>query len=331
MEGNTAILDEIVLDLIIIGGGPAGLSAAINASAEGLTTLLLEGSERFGGQAGTSSRIENYLGFTQGLSGPELARLAVDQASRLGAFLEHSRQVVEVRPEGQYWKVICANGQQYVARAVLVTTGARWRRLDVPGAAGSRTLVYNATPEVLESFSGQPVAVIGAANSAGQAALHLADQGAEVTVLARRTLSAAMSHYLVERILEHPGMRALEHTQVRAVADGVDGGTLQLSSGAQLDVAAAFVYIGSEPTPSPFLAGHATTDAKGFLVTAGSGSFAVAGAPGLFAAGDIRSGSRKRVATATGEGATATAEVWTYVRETLASERERPAPVRAYA
>ena len=332
-ENPQQTLGTIAVDLVIIGGGVAGLSAAINSSAEGLTTVLLEERKRFGGQAGTSTRIENYLGFAEGASGPELTEFAVTQAARLGAHLSTGRRVSQIRPHGRIWKVICDTGHEYVTRAVLICTGQQWRRLEVPGARMCKALVYGPTPEVLARLSGKRVAVVGAANSAGQAALYLAEHnGCQVTILSRRTLGAAMSAYLTDRIGTYPGIRTLEHTEVRAVTDNADGGaTLELTSGEMLGVAAALIYIGMVPTPSTFLSGLATTDAEGFLVTAAPEGFALAGARGLFAAGDIVSGTRKRVATATGNAATAIAEIWNYVREVLTAEAEDTAAPRVRA
>lgn len=306
-----------MLDLVIIGGGPAGLSAAANGAAEGLTVHLIEAAGRFGGQAGTSSRIENYLGFPEGLSGPDLTRRAVAQAERLGATLELRRRAVSLTHDGDAWRVECAGGDAYRARAVLVASGAEWRQLDAPGATGATRLHYGAAPEFLARFAGESVAIIGAANSAGQAALYLAGNGAHVTILARRTLDAAMSAYLVSRIRRHPRIEAAEHCEVSAVAETADVAALALkgAGAAQLrgalTVSAAFVYIGARPAAA-FVAEHARTDERGFVLPAAPGTFAASGAAGLYIAGDIRSGSRKRVATAAGEGATATAEVWSY-------------------
>jgi thioredoxin reductase (NADPH) len=292
-------------DLVIIGAGPAGLSAAANGAAEGLRVAALE-STRFGGQAGTSSRIENYLGFPDGLSGADLTRRAVAQATRLGAALHSGQRVTALERDGARWRVECASGASFIAPAVLLATGARWRELDIPGAAGPN-VHYAAPREVLHGYAGAPVAIIGAANSAGQAALELARIGCAVTVIARRTLADGASRYLVDRIAGHPRVTVLEHARPGAILpDGV-----ALEDGRLVPAAGVFPYIGAVPA-ADFLPDDVARDARGYVLTA-PGSYA-SSAPGLFVAGDARAASRKRVATAAGEGATATAEVFDYVQ-----------------
>jgi len=295
-------------DLLIIGAGPAGLSAATNSASEGLETCVLEAAPAAGGQAATSSRIENYPGFPDGVDGATMAQKFAQQAERLGARIETDAPVYSLtRGESGLW-----HAGEHVARAVLLANGADYRRLDVPGAAESDAILYGAPAEVHPQYAGRPVAVIGAANSAAQAALNLARFGARVTLLARRTLAAGASAYLVARIAATGGIRVFERTSVAAVEPDPEGAYL-ITEGAHsgpLFVAAAFAYIGAVPR-ADFARGVCSLDSSGF-VQARDG-FATS-ARGLFVAGDIRAGSRKRVAAAVGEGAQAVAQAWQYVK-----------------
>lgn len=303
-------------DLIVIGAGPAGLSAALNGAAEGLATRVLEAGSRTGGQAGTSSLIENYPGYVDGASGADIARDFTRQALRLGAKLETDSRVDSLAPDGTGWRVRTHDARQYHGRAIILAAGVDYRRLEAPGAAETDRIKYGATPEVHAHYAGEPVAVIGAANSAAQAALNLARNGARVTILARRTLEDGASAYLVARIRSHPRVSVRERVTVARVFDTGGAAALELSDGSTLSVAAAFAYIGAEPRAG-FAAGACQLDSRGF-VEALAGTLESPTAPGVFVAGDLRSGSRKRVAAAVGEGAIAAARAWSHVHGEVA-------------
>lgn len=289
----------MVYDVIVIGGGPAGLSAALNAAAEGLSTILLERGGGLGGQAGTSSRIENHLGFPDGVTGPCLTERSVAQAERLGARIVTGHTVRALYRQGDHWVAECAQARVR-GLAVIVAAGVDFRRLDVPGG---ETALYGAAPGEHGQFAGRPVAVIGGGNSAGQAALNLSGHGCPVAVVVRRPLEATMSAYLIERIAADRRI-AVVHGTPAAIEDG----WLVLAGGAQISAVAVFAYIGAHPR-TDFLADACPCDGAGYVVADAD----LQAAPGLFVAGDVRAGSRKRVAAAAGEGAIAAAHAWTYV------------------
>jgi thioredoxin reductase (NADPH) len=292
-------------DLVIIGGGPAGLSAALNGAAEGLDVLLLEGLDYLGGQAATSSRIENYLGFPDGIAGEPLTRKAAKQAARLGADLRTSHRVVSAahNPATGYWAVECAGGTTHLSRAVLVAVGVDYRRLGIHGGDAEHVL-YGAPASAHEECQDHNVVVIGGGNSAGQAALNLAHLGARVTLLVRRPLRATMSQYLIERVALHPGV-----TPVLGEPEVIDGPWVTAADGGAYRADRVFVYIGSTPR-TDFLHHCCTVVDPGYIQTDGSHA---ANDAGLFAAGDVRAGSFKRVAAAVGEGAVAAASAWRHI------------------
>lgn len=296
-----------MLDLLIIGGGPAGLSAAENAASEGLSVRLLERG-RLGGQAGTSSRIENYLGFPNGVSGERLARLAAKQAQRLGADLRTGQEVKTLHRLDDGWRASCQHGH-HEARTVLLASGVDWRHLAVPGIAADEPVLYGATPTVLRHFKGRTIALVGAANSAGQAAIYAADHGARVLVLARSAIEQQMSSYLVARVRAAKTITVKEGVSVTQIIREPHGLALSLTDGSTADVSALLPYIGAHPV-SAFVPATCQRDPDGYVL---SDDYSVRGETGLFVAGDLRSGSRKRVATATGEGATVIASVLTYL------------------
>lgn len=303
-------------DLLIVGGGPAGLAAAVNAASEGLHTIVLDRAATFGGQASTSSRIENYLGFPVGLSGAELAEAAVQQARRFGAELHNSSTVIDLRTVDAQHQVMCESGSIYTCPAILIASGVTYRRLDVPGIEElvGRGVYYGVNPGDVEAFRGQHVHVVGGANSAGQAAIHLAQHGAEVDILTRSPLDKGMSTYLIERIRDLD-IRVRQGARVAAVRGELGSASkpwlshVTVADPERIDTeesAALLVFIGAEPHVewAPQLA----RDGRGFILTGSDildapRQFLESSTPGVFVAGDVRSSSVKRVAAAAGEGA----------------------------
>jgi thioredoxin reductase (NADPH) len=306
--------DGRAVDLVVVGAGPAGLAAAVYGASEGLSTLLLDRAG-LGGQAAKSARIENYLGFPNGLSGEDLARLAMPQALKFGVRIHAPCTVtgVDVTDE-RHPAVLLQDGARIRCRAVIAATGARYRRLDLPGWAAfekAGCIRYAATALDVRDFAHRPATVLGGANSAGQAALSLAAHGATVDLVVRgATLDLRMSSYLTDRIRAHPGIRVHPGSSVRELtgADTLGAVVIEDSRGhrAELDSHALFCFIGADPE-SGWLAGLAT-DEDGFVRTGGPLPFQTS-SPRIFAAGDLRAGSTKRVAAAVGEGAGAVASV----------------------
>ena len=307
-------------DLIIVGGGPAGLAAAVYGASEGLRTVLVE-REAPGGQAGQSSRIENYLGFPNGLSGADLARRAHDQARRFGAELLTVQEVTGLEARGPQRVVTLAGGGELAGHTVLVATGVAYRRLDAPGIAEleGRGIYYGASVVEAEACRDQTVVVVGGANSAGQAAVYLSRQAKRVLVLVRGpSLEASMSHYLIEQIAAIENVEVRTRTQV-AAASGSDHLERLALSGAdgdeELDAAAMFVFIGAQPY-TDWVGGQVARDGRGFVLSGPDAGVAESHRwaldrdpfllettlPGVFVAGDVRHRSIKRVASAVGEG-----------------------------
>ncbi|MPV37263.1 FAD-dependent oxidoreductase [Georgenia subflava] len=320
-------------DLIVVGAGPAGLAAAVYGASEGLRTLIIE-RDAAGGQAGQSSRIENYLGFPSGLSGADLARRATAQARRFGAEFLLTDEVVAIDGHAGVIGVSLGNGTELRAHSVVVATGVDYRRLDVPGAdrLTGRGVYYGAAVSETSSVRGEVVHLVGAANSAGQAALHFAAAAERVTILVRGAdLSASMSHYLVQRIAATPNIEVRYSTAVEEVRgrDRLEEIVLRDTADGHLTTEPAnalFVLIGAVPR-TDWLDGGIARDDRGFVLSGPTVRRAGAGrswplerdpylmetnVPGVFAAGDVRLGSGKRVATAVGEGATAVMSVWQY-------------------
>jgi thioredoxin reductase (NADPH) len=316
-------------DLVIVGGGPAGLAAAVYGASEGLRTVMVE-REAPGGQAGQSSRIENYLGFPGGLSGSDLARRATDQARLLGAELLTVQDVVGLRVEGAGRFVELSGGTTLSANCVLVASGVSYRQLDTPGfeELSGAGVYYGAAVTEARSCSNQNVVVIGGANSAGQAAVHFAENRARVTMLVRGdSLERSMSHYLIERIrgLENIDVR----TQAEAIAAEADDGRLSRLriSGPNgddvVDADACFVFIGASPR-TDWLEGVVARDERGFILAGPDVRddgwplkrdpyLLETSVPGVFVAGDVRARSIKRVASAVGEGSMAVSLVHQYL------------------
>jgi thioredoxin reductase (NADPH) len=293
--------------------GRHGLSAAVYGCSEGLSTLVVEGSA-LGGQAGTSRRIENYLGFPAGISGDELTARAIMQARKFGARTAAPYRAVALEPGDRHHVVRLEGGHAVTARAVVLATGAEYRRLPVDGidAYEGLSVFYAAGPPEARRCGGARVAVVGGGNSAGQAAVWLTRGGVLVTLLHRRSdLRETMSDYLV-RDLDRYGVAVRGETEVVGV-DGADGelSAVTLTDGTRLPVSALFLFLGASPC-TDWLAGVVATDEDGFVLTgnhAGDRDPLETSLPGVLAAGDVRAGSIKRCATAVGEGAMAVQHV----------------------
>lgn len=312
---------KTVYDLLVVGAGPAGLAAAVYGASEGLRTLVLDASAP-GGQAGSSSRIENYLGFPTGISGAELTGRATLQAQKFGARFSTPCEAAGLRGNGATSTVVLEDGAQVSGRCVLIATGADYRQLDVPGRERFDGLgvYYAATPTELAGVRGSEVVVVGGGNSAGQAATFLADHADRVHLLLRgNDLRRGMSSYLATRIEQSEKIRILPTTEVTALrgADRVEEVALRnTTTGEERTVRtpAVFTFIGASPRTG-WLAGAVEMDRHGFILTGrgvgpcGEGTTdrepytLETSHPGVFAAGDVRAGSIKRVASAVGEGA----------------------------
>src|SRR5450631_67867 len=321
-------------DLAIVGGGPAGLAAAVYGASEGLHTVMIE-REAPGGQAGMSSRIENYLGFPTGLSGADLARRAVVQALRFGVEIL-SQEVVGARAEGPYRILKLADGNEISCHALMIATGVQWRRLDVPGIdrlQGAGVYYGGGATEAL-SCKGENVYVVGGANSAGQAAMNFARYAERVVMVVRGdSLSSTMSQYLIDQIKETPNIQLWTHASVSEVhgdthLEEVSVLCIDTSKVERVPASAMFIFIGALPR-TDWLAGTVERDDRGFVLT---GPDVMQGGehpkgwtlerdpflletnvPGIFAVGDVRHGSVKRVASGVGEGSVAVQFIHQYL------------------
>jgi len=300
---------EEEVDLLVVGAGPAGLGAAVYGASEGLATLVVE-SNALGGQAGSSRRIENYLGFPAGITGTELTSRAVTQARKFNARTATPYRAESLEQAGDRYRVRLEGQHEILARTVLLATGADYRRLPIDGLAEYEgiSVFYAAGPPEAELCGASRVAVVGGGNSAGQAAVWLARGGALVTLLHRRAdLRETMSDYLV-RELDRYGVVVRDQSEI-ADLHGERGQleAVTLKGGARLPVSYLFLFLGAAPC-TEWLDGAVARDEGGFVVTgaaAGGASLLETSLPGVFAAGDVRSGSTKRCATAVGEGAMA--------------------------
>lgn len=322
-------------DLIVIGGGPAGLGSAVYGASEGLRTVLVERTAT-GGQAGQSSRIENYLGFPDGVSGAQLTDRARRQAAKFGAEMLTAREVTGLEINGPARTVRFADGSAIAAHTVILATGVSYRQLEAPGLAeltGCGVFYGSALTEAA-GCEGHDVYIVGGANSAGQAAVFLAKGAKSVTLLVRGpSLTASMSHYLIQQVAGTPGISVRTHTEVVAAhGDGhLEGLTLRdTTTGAteQVDAQWLFVFIGAAPL-TDWLDGVVVRDERGFVIAGpdltADGSppagwepsrppyHLETSVPGVFAAGDVRAESAKRVASAVGEGAMAVMLVHRYL------------------
>jgi thioredoxin reductase (NADPH) len=320
-------------DLVIVGGGPAGLAAAVYGASEGLSTVLLE-REAPGGQAGTSSRIENYLGFPQGLSGAELARRAVSQAKRFGVEVLSPQEVTGVQINGPYRIVTLADGSTINGKVLLIATGVSYRKLDVPGAerlTGAGVYYGAAMTEAL-ACRDEDVYIVGGANSAGQAAMYFARYARRVVMLVRGdSLSKSMSQYLINQIGATPNIEVLTHSSVVEAHGETSLQSLTIASAAtgerqSVPASALFIFIGAMPR-TDWLEGVVDRDPNGFILAGPDllregrrpkgfdrdPYLLETSVPGIFVAGDVRSGSVKRVASGVGEGSIAIQFVHRYL------------------
>jgi thioredoxin reductase (NADPH) len=321
-------------DLVILGAGPAGLGAAVYAASEGLRTAVIE-KQATGGQAGTSSRIENYLGFPNGLSGAELAQRATLQASRFGAEILTAQEAVAVRVDGPYRLVALADGTELACHALLVATGVTVRKLDLPHVQrlSGAGIYYGAALTEAAHHKGEHVLVVGGANSAGQGAMFFARYAGKVTILVRgSSLEEGMSQYLVDQIRATPNIEVLTQAEVAAVhgVQRLEAVTVCRNGvEEQFATRALFLFIGAEPH-SEAVAGLVARDEDGFILTGADLMHhgrrprgwrlrrdplpLETSVPGIFAAGDVRQGAVRRVASAVGEGAVAVSLVHQYLR-----------------
>ena len=326
-------LERTVYDLVIVGAGPGGLAAAVYGASEGVNTVVLERTAP-GGQAGRSMRIENYLGFPTGITGAELAERAVVQANKFGAQLSVAAPVAGLTFDNRYPVVRLDGGEQVAAKCLLIATGADYRMLNVEGCREfeGRGVYYAATPTEAQMCRGSDVVVVGGGNSAGQAVVFLAGQVRKVYLVIRGdNLSKDMSSYLAHRIEGTPNIEVLFNTEVRRMHGDNYLGEVELANNKtgevrKLKVAALFSFIGATPR-TDWLPPEIEKDAKGFVRTGPSLAqsprwtgrrqpfLLETSRPGVFASGDVRSGSIKRVASAVGEGAMAVQLVHEYLKE----------------
>ena len=306
-------------DLLVVGAGPAGLAAAVYGASEGLDVVIAE-DVALGGQAGTSSRIENYLGFPRGIAGSELARSAMLQAVKFGARLVSPRSVTGLSRAPDGFHVRLDDHTDVAARAVVVASGVQYRRLEIPGVAefDGRGVYYAATELEARACLGQNVVVVGGANSAGQAALFLAQHVDHVHVVVRReSVAETMSTYLARRLVHHE--RITVHARSRLTSATGEKRLSEVTwrderrqESVRLGAAGLFLMIGAVPRTGWLRDAGVELDPKGFVTTRGTFETSVAG---LFAVGDVRAGSVKRVASAVGEGSVVVSAVHSYLRE----------------
>jgi thioredoxin reductase (NADPH) len=353
---NRALLDGLGLtgaheaapastcDILVVGGGPSGLSAAVYGASEGLATVLAEDTA-FGGQAGTSSLIENYLGFPAGLSGEEISTRAMLQAEKFGVQMELAARAVALSSDAGLHRVTFEDGEVVAARALIIATGARYNRLPVDRLAEFQGvgIYYAATQMEAQACATDPVAVVGGGNAAGQAALFLSRTSPRVYLLIRGdTLATSMSRYLIDQIERDPSIEVRPHTEVSGLLgedqfEGVELVESQSHETSRLALGGLFVFIGAKPG-TDWLDGQLAADTDGFLLTGPdirlsqrepggrTPLFLETSRAGIFAVGDVRSGSIKRVATAIGEGSMAVRLVFDRFEDSGAPVSARSVP-----
>lgn len=305
---------ERIYDVVIIGAGPSGLATAVYAGSEGLSVLVLD-RRSFGGQAGASSRIENYMGFPTGITGLALTARAFNQAQKFGVEFAIPDEATRLTCGSDPFRILLGSGEQVLSRLAVIATGARYRRLDIANLEEfeGTTVHYWASPLEASLAAGQDIALVGGGNSAGQAVAYLATQASRVMMIVRRPLEATMSHYLIERITELPNVEIVTGAQIVALEGA--GGRLSgivwrdILSGAESQRAASqlFSFIGADPYTEWLAGSGIALDARGFIRTGADASpgrhSLETSRKGVFAVGDVRSGSVKRVAASVGDGA----------------------------
>lgn len=337
--GMSATVTGDIYDVVIVGGGPAGMAAAVYGGSEGLKTLLIE-KRAPGGQAGTSSRIENYLGFPSGLSGSELTRRAMAQTLRFGVELVTPREVTDIRVQDNYKILTLDDGSEVKTRALILTTGVQYRKLPAEGvdALTGAGVYYGAAMTEARACMGQDIYVVGGGNSAGQGAVYLSKFAKQVNILIRKPdLTSSMSSYLIDQIDAIDNIAVCGRRQVRRVVAADDRlqqvvvENLEDGSAKEAPAQALFIFIGARPRTDWIERGQIMTDKRGFVVTGRDLVSQPERAkhwplerqpylletcqPGIFAAGDVRSGAMNRVASAVGEGAMAIKFVHQYLAE----------------
>ena len=318
-------------DVVVVGAGPAGLAAAVYGASEGLRTVVVE-QEAPGGQAGTSSRIENYLGFPAGVSGDELASRALQQARRLGAEILVTRRIAAI--DAAERRVVLDGGDVLHARTIILACGVTWRRLAVEGfdRLAGKGIFYGASRSEAPTTHGLDVHIVGAGNSAGQAAMFFSTHASSVTILCRgSSLSKSMSRYLVDQIGTRPNIDARYRVEVVAAhgeeaLEALDVRNVDLGDVERLESAGLFIFIGAD-AETGWLPPEIALDPKGYVLTGSDVTAAgrwplerdpyllETSVPGVFACGDVRYGPVKRVAAAVGEGSMAIAFVHQYLRD----------------
>jgi thioredoxin reductase (NADPH) len=326
-----------VYDVVIVGAGPAGLAAAVYAASEGLSVLVLD-CLAFGGQAGASARIENYLGFPTGISGIALMARAYNQAQKFGAEMAIPDQVVRLQcskgTSDARFQVVLANAERVSARAVVIATGAQYRRLNVENVAAfeGSSIHYWASPVEARLCKDQEVALVGGGNSAGQAVVYLAGEVAKVWLLIRgANLAESMSRYLVDRIAAIPNVEVVTETEITAlegqagILEGIRWRHAQTGKETSRKMRHLFLFIGADPNTAWLSEGDVELDDNGFVRTGaevGAGRHLLeTSRDGVFAIGDVRCGSIKRVAAAVGEGAQVVAALHAFLAQELAERK----------
>ncbi len=319
---DMALGDDKTFDVAIVGGGPAGISAGVYAGAEGLSAIVLE-DLTIGGQAGTSSRIENYMGFPTGISGADLCWRGELQAMKFGTRFVMPRRVAEVEDDDGCFRLKTEDGARVSARAIIVATGVQYRRLPIDRLEEfeGHGIYYAATEVEARWCMGSDAVVIGGGNSAGQAAMYLSRSAKHVHVLVRgESLASSMSSYLSDRLEKDPAITIHYCSEIRELhgEDDLEAVTIRDKMSAQdwrINARAVFVMVGAAPN-TDWLSGLVKLDSKGFVLTGaqvGAEKSYATSYPGIFAVGDVRAGSVKRVASSVGEGSVVIAEVWSYL------------------